>query len=127
MRNLKEYNHQYYLKHWEQIRENQRVWKIKNRERANELNKKWYEKYGSANARMRYQKEPLNYKRAHYTLHDAVRYKKIEKQPCAICGESKVEGHHYLGYEPENWLTVQWLCRKHHFDTHGRSTKPLDS
>lgn len=26
----------------------------------------------------------------------------------------KLEAHHYLGYAPEHWLDVKWLCQRHH-------------
>ena len=25
-----------------------------------------------------------------------------------------IEAHHFLGYEPEHWLDIRWLCRKCH-------------
>jgi hypothetical protein len=34
------------------------------------------------------------------------------------CLNSKIEGHHYLGYDKEHWFDVMWLCRKHHLDAH---------
>ncbi len=36
---------------------------------------------------------------------------------CPKCGE-KGEAHHYMGYEPEHWLDVLWLCRPHHMAKH---------
>jgi len=30
------------------------------------------------------------------------------------CTTAKIEGHHHLGYEPEHWMDVIWLCKKHH-------------
>lgn len=30
------------------------------------------------------------------------------------CSVSKIEAHHHLGYDKENWLSVRWLCRQHH-------------
>lgn len=42
---------------------------------------------------------------------------KLVKQPCKVCGDIKSFAHHYLGYEPEHWLDVEWLCRKHHAET----------
>lgn len=42
--------------------------------------------------------------------------KTLFQQPCeyAGCNETKVQAHHHAGYEQENWLNVQWLCRNHH-------------
>lgn len=42
----------------------------------------------------------------------------LVKQPCIECGHEKSEAHHHKGYERENWLEVQWLCKKHHEQTH---------
>jgi hypothetical protein len=45
-----------------------------------------------------------------------VRIGKITKEPCAVCGDIKVDGHHYKGYDLP--LEVQWLCRTHHSEVH---------
>lgn len=44
--------------------------------------------------------------------------KHLKKEPCMVCKSEKTDAHHYLGYEKENWLNVQWLCRKHHALAH---------
>jgi hypothetical protein len=46
----------------------------------------------------------------------AVARGKIEKKPCAVCGEEKVEGHHFDYTKP---LEVIWLCKVHHGAIHG--------
>lgn len=61
--------------------------------------------------------------KARYMFRYAVQAGKIQRQPCEICGLEKSEAHHYLGYEPEHWYDVQWLCRQHHFDAHGFSIR----
>lgn len=40
----------------------------------------------------------------------------IKPKICSINDNCKgrIEAHHYLGYEPEHWLDIQWLCTKHH-------------
>lgn len=40
---------------------------------------------------------------------------KLVPQPCAVCGETKVEMHHPDYSQP---LLVVWLCRKHHVAWH---------
>lgn len=44
-----------------------------------------------------------------------LRDKKIERQPCEICGDDNGEGHHPDYNRP---LEVHWLCRKHHRQIH---------
>src|SRR4051812_32566380 len=41
----------------------------------------------------------------------------IKKEPCFICGATKVQGHHADYNEP---LSVVWLCIPHHYETHGK-------
>ena len=58
-------------------------------------------------------------------LNSAVKGGKISKESCVVCGVEKVQGHHYKGYEEENWLKVIWLCVDHHRETH-RDLKKLE-
>lgn len=52
--------------------------------------------------------------------------KLIKPNTCESCGEAhpldKIDAHHYLGYEHEHWLDVEWLCKKCHQFQH-RSEK----
>lgn len=41
----------------------------------------------------------------------AVKTGRIKKNPCSICGEQKVEGHHFDYTKP---YEVVWLCHRHH-------------
>lgn len=34
------------------------------------------------------------------------------------CTRKAEEAHHHKGYEPENWLTVRWLCATCHYHEH---------
>lgn len=68
-----------------------------------------------------YRKESIKKYRAKNKLQiaarEAIRWRLISgsivKGVC-FCGETKVEAHHYKGYEPENKTAIQWLCKKHH-------------
>jgi len=53
--------------------------------------------------------------RARRMVHDAIRRGLIQRQPCAVCGDPKSEGHHNDYSKP---LDVIWLCRKHHREIH---------
>lgn len=66
--------------------------------------KAWYAKY----RRDRYQKDILKVK-ARNTC------KKLKRQPCEICGKSKVHAHHDDYLKP---LNVRWLCQAHHSQWH---------
>lgn len=44
----------------------------------------------------------------------------IQKKPCEVCGEMKVEAHHPDYNDP---YTVKWLCFYHHHIEHGHKPK----
>jgi DNA-binding XRE family transcriptional regulator len=48
----------------------------------------------------------------------AIRDGALERQACRACGAEPAEAHHHLGYAPEQWLDVEWLCRTHHAQAH---------
>ena len=90
----------------EKYKERYRRYRIKIRERS----------------RLRYHLENENVRKAHYYVSNAVRDKRLFKpNSCSQCGladsgieRSMIEAHHYLGYEPEHWMDVQWLCTRCH-------------
>ena len=55
--------------------------------------------------------------RARRLLAYAVRTGKMHKEPCAVCGERKVEAHHSDYAKP---FLVVWLCHAHHREIEGR-------
>jgi hypothetical protein len=56
--------------------------------------------------------------KARQLLGNAVKRGDVIKQPCKICGITKVHGHHEDYDKP---LEVVWLCSKHHADVHRSS------
>ena len=49
-------------------------------------------------------------------LNNAIKYGRIKKEPCKICGSTKrIHGHHNDYSKP---LDVIWLCPQHHTDLH---------
>jgi len=48
---------------------------------------------------------------AHVKAGNAIKGGKLVRQPCEVCGESKVHAHHEYYSKP---LDVVWLCSKHH-------------
>ena len=58
--------------------------------------------------------------RAHNAVGNAVRDKKLFKQPCRDCGNGNVHGHHPNYSKP---LDVIWLCPEHHRAEHARTRR----
>jgi hypothetical protein len=64
--------------------------------------KDYFKKYVAGN------KEKI---RAKWKVAYALKTGKIVKNPCEVCGKTRVEAHHDDYAEP---LNVRWLCHKHH-------------
>jgi ribosomal protein S27AE len=45
----------------------------------------------------------------------ALRRGDVERKPCEVCGDAKVDAHHDDYSRP---LVVRWLCRRHHMALH---------
>ena len=52
--------------------------------------------------------------KAREAINAALRYGRLTRKPCAVCGDSRTEAHHLLGYAPADWLQAIWLCPEHH-------------
>lgn len=50
-------------------------------------------------------------------VNNAIRYGRIIRLPCEVCGNQKSEAHHEDYRSP---LKVTWLCHRHHLLTEGR-------
>ena len=50
-------------------------------------------------------------------LRSALLTNKIKKEPCKICGNPNIVGHHEDYSKPYD---VIWVCRKHHYQIHYR-------
>jgi hypothetical protein len=78
--------------------------------------------------RAKYQQTLRNKKRQQYLANtmttNAIRDNRLTKQPCIVCGASKVEAHHKDYYKP---LEVTWLCKAHHLHVHGKQDRELHS
>lgn len=70
-------------------------------------------KRGHLSYKLRYPEKRL----AHCMTSNAIRDKRLIRQPCEICGCLEVQAHHDDYYKP---LEVRWLCRKHHLEVHGK-------
>jgi hypothetical protein len=72
-------------------------------------------------AQRRYFAKNKDREAAHNKLKYAVRTGKVTPEPCWVCGEYDVQGHHPDYSVP---LSVVWLCRPHHTQLH-REAKVL--
>jgi hypothetical protein len=53
---------------------------------------------------------------AHVIVGNAIKYGRIVRQPCEVCGSThRIHGHHHDYGQP---LNVKWLCPKHHREEH---------
>lgn len=66
-------------------------------------------------AKRRYHKKHEKKRKAHNKVNNAIRYGKLSKGPCEVCGAEKVVGHHDDYDRP---LCVRWLCERHHKEWH---------
>ena len=53
--------------------------------------------------------------KAHKIIARVIKAGRIKKQPCQVCGNIKVDGHHPDYSKP---LEVMWLCHSHHMELH---------
>ena len=54
---------------------------------------------------------------ANVAVSNAIRDRRLIRQPCEVCGNPKAQAHHEDYGRP---LDVMWLCRKHHLERHGK-------
>ena len=59
--------------------------------------------------------------RAHWIVSNAIRYGKLTRKSCEICGNEKSHAHHNDYSKP---LEIEWLCHKCHWQKHGWIAKP---
>lgn len=56
-------------------------------------------------------------KAVYSAVHREINQGAIRPKPCEVCGAEKAQAHHD-SYLPKYWLTVRWLCPKHHAQWH---------
>tara|TARA_R110000787_G_C13136962_1_gene416755 strand:+ start:190 stop:549 length:360 start_codon:yes stop_codon:yes gene_type:complete len=70
--------------------------------------------------RLRY---PYKYK-AHTIVNNAIRAKKLHKEPCIVCGTTEnIVAHHNDYLKP---LNVAWMCQSHHCQWHKKHGEGLN-
>ena len=86
----------YYASHSEKIKEYNKEWTSKNKDKRREYWRNSYDKVVCNCLVQRAKKKGL-----------------LRERPCEVCGELKVEAHHDDYTKP---LDVRWLCKRHHAD-----------
>lgn len=54
---------------------------------------------------------------ASYAVAKAIKLGQLQRLPCWVCGNEKVQAHHPC-YAEDMWLDVVWLCPPHHRQLH---------
>jgi hypothetical protein len=102
---------------WRKARDLDRL--LKDRERDRLKSQKTRNEGKAARARPESWKKwqtlnPLK-KKAHSIVKRALKAKRLEREPCKICGSELSEAHHEDYSKP---LDVTWFCHKHHAERH---------
>ena len=84
---------------------------------SNKAKKKWSENNKGKIAKSQVKYRELNPKKlmCHGIVGYAIKCTKLTREPCEVCGDIKVHGHHDDYNEPMN---VRWLCCIHHKQWH---------
>ncbi len=100
-----------------ECRKSARDWEQKNRERYNARMRKYIAEHMDTvvERTQRYRRNNPEKWKAHWTVRNAIRDKRLERQPCVVCGNKETDGHHEDYSKP---LDVMWLCRLHHRALH---------
>lgn len=93
------------------------AWRKANRARTRIYHKNWRDKNPDKIRQDTRRKRALypEKNRARDLLNKATSRGKIKRQPCEVCGETNVDGHHDDYSKP---LEVRWLCKQHHHEEH---------
>jgi hypothetical protein len=112
------------------VREKNRDWRRRNREKVREKNRRWaktsagrqahrqrQKAYRDRHPGLAYQQTKRGYlsspekARARAAVHYAVRCGKLTRMPCEVCGNPNSQAHHDDYSKP---LEVKWFCPVHH-------------
>lgn len=100
-------------------REAGHIWESRNRERRNELMRKW-----RRNNIIKYRKSKINERKNNLLkakARDFVKYAiwsgRIIRMPCEVCFNPVSQAHHDNYNQP---LKIRWLCVEHHSELHNR-------
>jgi len=92
----------YYKKNKRRLNKEARVWRKNNKDLVRNRN-------------LLFIKNNPQKKSCHVAVFLAIESGRLERKPCEVCGNLKVDAHHEDYNKP---LDVVWLCRQHHADRH---------
>lgn len=107
------YYRQYYLTHKKQLDSYRRQWALNNPEKESEYKAKWLKENLDHIYKWEKKRNPI-IRKAYYTLRNAIKSGKVQKEKCKQCG-LPAHAHHPDYSRP---LSVQWLCPLHHKKLH---------
>lgn len=79
-----------------------------NRKRRNALMRSYSKAHGTA-----------EHHKARRKVRTEIEAGRLVRQPCEVCGETRVHAHHDDYSKP---LDVRWLCPTHHYEHHAKAT-----
>lgn len=97
-------------------------WRYQNHPQVRERHKRYSQtdrgKESHKRSHQRWKERNASKRAAHVLTGNAIRDGKLEREPCEVCGATKVHAHHDDYAKP---LEVRWLCPKHHQEWHDRN------
>lgn len=110
IKHCKNRDKEYYYEHWDEKQLQRKKWIENNKDKHRLIVREAIFRFNARN--------PDKIK-AYQSVLNAIRSGRlIVPNKCEKCGiESKLEGHHHNGYDEENKLNLQWLCRQCHGHT----------
>ena len=118
------YSKEYYIKNKDAKNTYGRKWATENPEKVAGYMRKYAKtdkgKVVMKKASEKYLSKNKRKTKAHYAVHNATRRGDLIKPTnCEDCKDRKtLHGHHYLGYNKVNHLSVKWLCAACHKKEH---------
>jgi len=89
------------------------------REKQRRDNHEWWKEYRGKIETSYAMRNPLK-RKAKDALNHMIRWGKMKRGVCLVCGDSSVEAHHSDYSKPYN---VYWLCRTHHKGIHSAKNR----
>lgn len=102
----------------EERNEYYREYRKRNREKLRKYNREYNKNWRAENGYHNEEKSKLRYpekQKARGKISNEIIMGRLERKPCAICGQENAQAHHPDYSKP---LEVEWLCPLHHTEAH---------